>query len=344
MLDRLDRGLVHALHVDGRAPFSRIAAVLGVSPQTIIRRYQRLRAQAGLRVVGLPNPERTGQTRWIVRLTAAPATAGALARSLARRPDTSWVRLTSGGTEIVTIVTAPQANPGSPSLLLHDLPRTSSVTAVSAHYLLYIYLGGPTAWPGRAQALSPDQQAQLQPPDASTGSDHDRNAGAAFAALTAPEQRLLEVLGRDGRASYADPATATGWSQATVARQLAELRAHGSIFFDVEVDDTHLGIGTRALLWMTVAPAHLDQVATALASHHELAFVAATTGPSNLVAQALCPSPAALHHYLTRRLATLDGVTTIETAPVVHTVKAAGPLPTSTPHRPASPRAHNTTS
>jgi hypothetical protein len=46
--------------------------------------------------------------------------------------------------------------------------------------------------------------------------------------------------------------------------------------------------------------------------------------------------------YLTRRLATLDGVTTIETALVLHTLKAAGPLPTSTLHRPASPRAHHT--
>ncbi len=36
--DDLDRGLIHALHIDGRAPFSRIAAVLGVSAQTVARR------------------------------------------------------------------------------------------------------------------------------------------------------------------------------------------------------------------------------------------------------------------------------------------------------------------
>lgn len=50
---------------------------------------------------------------------------------------------------------------------------------------------------------------------------------------------------------------------------------------------------------MAVIPARLDDVAKTLASHDELAFVAATTGPTNLTAHALCVDPAALHHYLT---------------------------------------------
>ena len=40
MLDDLDRALIHALHIDGRAPFSQIAAALDVSPQTVARRYR----------------------------------------------------------------------------------------------------------------------------------------------------------------------------------------------------------------------------------------------------------------------------------------------------------------
>ncbi|MFI6833783.1 Lrp/AsnC family transcriptional regulator [Kribbella sp. NPDC050241] len=54
MLDDLDRAIAHALHIDGRAPFNRIAAVLGVSDQTVARRYQRLRSGGLLRVVGQP--------------------------------------------------------------------------------------------------------------------------------------------------------------------------------------------------------------------------------------------------------------------------------------------------
>jgi DNA-binding Lrp family transcriptional regulator len=319
VLDELDRALVHALHLDGRAPFARIAQVLGVSTQTVTRRYQRLRRDAGLRVVALPGLDRPGATRWLVRLTAAPATAGELARSLARRTDTSWVRLTSGGTEIVTMVDAVHANDGSgaPSLLLHDLPRTSSVTAVSAHALLHVYRGGPSAWPGRAQALTPEQQRQLRPPEpAHTANEH----------LRAPdEQRMITVLRRDARAGYAELASACGQTPATAARHLARLRAGGAIFFDVDIDDSHLGIGTRALLWLTVAPAYAERAGTALATHSELAFVVATTGTTNIVAQALTPDPAALHGYLTGPLAALPGVHTVESAPVLLTLKGAGP-------------------
>ncbi|MDH6493414.1 Lrp/AsnC ligand binding domain-containing protein [Streptomyces sp. SAI-127] len=69
-------------------------------------------------------------------------------------------------------------------------------------------------------------------------------------------------------------------------------------------------------------------MATALARHEELAVVAATTGPTNLVAHALCRDAEALHTYLTRRL-TRSAITRIETAPSLRTYKAAATLRTS---------------
>jgi DNA-binding Lrp family transcriptional regulator len=325
ILDDLDRALIHALHLDGRAPFSRIATVLEVSTQTVARRYRRLRADASLRVVGLVDPPRAGQAQWLVRLTASPHTAQDLARALARRTDTSWVKLASGGTEIVAIVLTPASGVHSHSLLLHDIPRTASITSVSAHYLLHTYLGGPTAWRGRTSALGERQQRLLEPPAASARA-RATDPAAAPRALADSDTDLLAALARDGRTSLADLASATGWSPATVARRLADLRADRAIFFDVEVNDRLLGTSTQALLWMAVTPAHLDRVATTLAGHDELAFVAATTGTTNLVAHALCPDAAALHHYLTHRLGGLDGIRGLETAPVLRTVKAAGPL------------------
>ncbi|MGW1275088.1 Lrp/AsnC family transcriptional regulator, partial [Streptomyces sp. NPDC002491] len=146
--------------------------------------------------------------------------------------------------------------------------------------------------------------------------------------LTDADRRLLDALRDDARISYADLAAATGSTASTVARRLAELRARGAVFFDVDVDPALLGVTVSALLWMQVAPARLDEVATALAGHEELAVVAATTGPTNLVAHALCRDAAELHHYLTRRVA-LDAIARIETAPVLRTYKAAATLRTT---------------
>jgi DNA-binding Lrp family transcriptional regulator len=309
-LDAVDRALIHALHLDGRAPFTKIGEVLGVSTQTVARRYRRLRAEASLRVVGVPDPQRAGQAEWMVRLTATPHTAQDLAHALARRSDTAWIKLMSGGTEICVNVQTPAAS--DHSLLLRDIPRTASITAVSAHQLLHRYFGGPTAWLGRAHALDAAQIAALTPVLPGPGKP-----------LTGEDDALLAALQRDGRASLAELAAATGWSAATVARRLADLQAGGTVFFDLEIDPALLGATTQALLWMAVAPAHLDEVARELATHPELALVAATTGTANLVAQALCPDAAALHRYLTERLGALDAVRTLETAPVLRTIKAA---------------------
>ena len=315
MLDAVDRALIHALHVDGRAPFTKIGTVLGVSTQTIARRYRRLRAEAALRVVGLPDPQRAGQAQWMVRLTAAPHVAQDLAQALARRPETAWVKLTSGGTEIFTIVHTP--SPGDHALLLRDIPRTANITAVSAHLMLHRYFGGPSGWLGQANSLTPEQIEALTPPPPTTPGH----------VLSDRDDALMTALALDGRASLADLADATGWSPATVARRLADLQAAGELFFDLEIKPTLLGVTTDALLWMTVAPGHLDHVAKTLATHAELALVAATTGRTNLVANALCANPAELHHYLTHRLGRLDAIHTLETAPVLRTLKAAASRP-----------------
>ncbi|MGW7529922.1 Lrp/AsnC family transcriptional regulator [Streptomyces sp. NPDC054783] len=315
MLDDLDRALIHALHLDGRAPFSRIAEVLGVSAQTVARRYRRLRTEAGLRVVGLADPDRAGRAQWLVRLTATARSAQDIAGALVRRPDTSWVKLTSGGTEITAVIHAPAVDASPGSLLLHDVPRTGGITAVSAHCLLHTYLGGPANWRRSAQALDDRQQAALEYRENAEGV---RQPGP-------DDAELLAALERDGRAGQGELARATGWSPTTVARRVAELRASGALFFDVEVDAGLFGVRTRALLWLSVRPADLEQVAVALAGHDELAFVAATTGRTNLVAQALCRDPADLHRYLTRRLGALREIDTLETSPVLRTLKAASP-------------------
>ena len=313
MLDETDRALLHALQLDGRAPYSRIGDVLGVSTQTVARRFNRLRAEAGLRVTALPDPQAAGRSQWLLRLTAAPQTAQDLAGALSRRPDTSWVKLASGGTEIVSIVHSTPTDGNA--LLLNDIPRTSSITSVSAHYLLHLYVGGPTAWRGRAKSLTAVQVAALT-----------RTRDTEPTRLSPDDGKLLMALGEDGRATHADLAVRTGWSTATVARRLDELLRSGAIFLDVDVDPMALGFTTSAMLWLSVPPARLDAVGRALAEHDELVFVAATTGRTNLVAQAICNGPDALHAYLTQRVGAIEHITAIETVPVLRTVKAAAPF------------------
>ncbi|WKX71628.1 Lrp/AsnC family transcriptional regulator [Streptomyces sp. XD-27] len=316
--DELDRQLVHALQLDGRAPFSRIAEVLGVSDQTVARRYTRLRTSGAIRVFGLTEPARLGEVVWLVRVECEPDAAASVAEALARRPDTSWVTLLSGGTEIVAVTRA-AGDEDSNALLLRALPRTRQVVSVTAHLLLHTFFGGRHGLVNKSGALTERQAALLAAPDLAPGA-------APAGPLTDQDRRMLEELARDGRARPAELAASTGWSQTTVRRRLAELAADGTLYFDVDYDHRVFGLGITAMLWLSVAPPELAATGEALARHPEVGFVCATTGPHNLLACVVCADVPALYTYLTTRVAALGAVRQMETSPRIRTVKGPGPL------------------
>src|SRR5271169_1740601 len=102
-MEPIDRQIVQCLQYDGRAPFRRIADALGVSEQTIARRYRGLLADGALRVQVQPDERAAGRQRWFVRVQCRPDAADALADSMAGRDDVSWVSITSGGAEIICV-------------------------------------------------------------------------------------------------------------------------------------------------------------------------------------------------------------------------------------------------
>jgi len=309
--DELDLKILQALEVDGRAPFSRIAAVLGVSDQTVARRYRRLVAEGGLRIVGLQDSHLLGHDHWMLRLRCAPDGAEAIAAALARRPDTAWIGLTSGGTEVVCM-TVPRSPGDHDDLLLGKLPRTPHIVEIRAFQLLHRFFGGPAGWLIKRGPLTPDQVAALAPPAPPAGEP---------VRITPDDAALTAVLKRDGRATYPELQRATGRSESALKRRLDQLIASGSLYIDIEYDTTHLGFGTLAVLWITAAPASLDTVGRALAAHPEIAFAAATAGPSNLVVTAVARDTADLYAYISGKLGRLEGVQHVETAPFMRRVK-----------------------
>ena len=270
-----------------------------------------------MRVAGRPEPTRQpGASYWTLRIGCRPGAAGTLADALARRGDTAWISIGAGGAEITCQAEVSNGRDG----LLHHLPRASSVLTFSAHQVLHRFPGrgeldwiAPEAtswtrdsgarWWGRPTAR-PDPGAQLGPADLP----------------------LLDALGREGRASWAALAAATGWTQRQAAQRVTALEASGAIYFHLDVADAAVGMHTVANLWFTVAPAHLAEVGARLAGHRELPFVAAVTGATNIMASARTPDPAALYRYITTKVADIPGVQTVEAVPQLTRIKQSHSL------------------
>jgi DNA-binding Lrp family transcriptional regulator len=321
MLDAIDRQIIHMLTIKPRASFRTLAEVTGISDQTAARRYRRLGEAAGLRVLGVVDGSRLGWVEWFVRLQTTPGSADSIADALARRPDTSWVRLASGGTEISCVVQA-RTPEQRDALFLRGLPGSRRVVQISAHSILHEFT--PGTWPGVTGALSGAQLAVLareaDPPELPA------HGGAARPAVPpGPEDELLLAeLARDGRASCAALAAAIHSHESTIRRRIDELRGAGLLYFEVDLDNRVLGLNVEATLWISVEPARLDEVGRALATHQAIPFAAATTGPTNLLASALFRDTQHLYEYLTGPLAGLPGVRSVQTAPIIRTLKRTG--------------------
>ncbi|MGW6837938.1 Lrp/AsnC family transcriptional regulator [Streptomyces sp. NPDC054949] len=345
-LDELDRRLIHALQIDGRASFSRIASVLGAPERTVARRYHRLRSELVVRVVGLVDSRRIGMLDWFVRIDCTPDAADALATALAQRDDTSWIAPLVGGTRLTCMARTPAAGAEGGRPLFDHLLRTPGVRDVEAGCVLRP-VAGVGGWAGRTSALEASERAALlgapgepvdgpdalAPPKAAKGPVAAENpedvrvaAGESESGWGAADARLAGELGRDGRADVARLADVTGWSASTVRRRVAGLRAAGVLHFEVDVDPSRFGFPVEALLWLEVAPAALGEVTRALSRHDAVAFAAVTTGRASVFAILQCRDPGGLYDYLTVELAALPGIGRMETALVQRRAKRAGPL------------------
>ena len=292
--------------------------MLGVSDQTIARRYRRLCADVGLKVVAVRDGERFGQDQWMLRLRCTPDSAEAIASALARRPDTAWIALASGGTEVICM-TRPRSDGERDELMLGKLPRTPRIVEIRAYQMLHTFFGGSTAGsevrraqPGAGRRAPPEAVAARRPRPHHTGGRAPPPGPGA------------------GRPRHL-PRTPTGhWTVGvggqTQARRTARL-ARAVHRRRVPAGAHRLPVGTT--LWITAAPAALHSVGEAIARHPEAAFVSASAGPSNLVATVLTRSTAELYAYLSGRLGTLDGVQHIETTAKLRRIKQLSlPAPT----------------
>ena len=145
--------------------------------------------------------------------------------------------------------------------------------------------------------------------------------------ISAEDRPLLATLEIDGRTTFSDLAAATGWSQTTVRRRIADLRASGTLSFDVDFHQSLLDLTVRAVLWLSVSPAQL----AARPARRWPAIPRPPTSPRRPAPPTSTPrcSPPiteALYEYLTTRIALLPGVNQVESIPVMRTIKRSGLL------------------
>jgi Lrp/AsnC family transcriptional regulator for asnA, asnC and gidA len=100
-MDKIDRAIITRLQYDGRAPYTDIAAELGISEGSVRHRVRRLIDSGVLQIVGIVEPQFLGwNAAGMVGVTVQAGKVDAVARQLAQFPEVSYLFMASGGFDL----------------------------------------------------------------------------------------------------------------------------------------------------------------------------------------------------------------------------------------------------
>ena len=107
-MDELDRKLVKALQIDGRASNSQLARIIQVSEGTIRRRLKRLITDGVIRFSVIPDPEALGyETEALIGVQVDPDKFDLVSSHLMELEESSWVSVTTGSFDMFAWVILP---------------------------------------------------------------------------------------------------------------------------------------------------------------------------------------------------------------------------------------------
>ena len=127
------------------------------------------------------------------------------------------------------------------------------------------------------------------------------------------DSQIIEILKKDGRASNAGIARDVKVSEGTVRRRLKRRVDDGFIQVMAVPDAQKMGLNSRALVGLQVAPDQVDAAAAALEQLPEVTWVTMTSGQFDIFAWAALPSPEELGSFLRQQVGSIPGVRRTET-------------------------------
>jgi len=143
VLDPIDRAIIEQLQRDGRAPYTRLGAAVGLSEAAARHRVQRLIDAGVMQIVAVTNPLSIGYRRMAMIGVRTEGPSDGIAESLQKMPDIDYLVVTAGSFDLMCEVVV-----GDDSDLLDLTNRIRRVAGVvSTETFIYLDLVKQTfAW------------------------------------------------------------------------------------------------------------------------------------------------------------------------------------------------------
>lgn len=311
-LDLEDLELIHALQIAPRASWTQLASALRRHPATLSARWDRLRADGRAWVIGHRGASPLQGCMAFIGVECQPGKRAEVLDRLCAIPEIltleeaarAWnfrlTVLTRNWQEVVHNILPVVRN--DPSILRTHVSVATKVKVMGDNW--------------RLDCLSPEQQRRV----AAWHPEVSRPPG-----LTPPHfEEMMQVLARDGRATAAEVAAATGTHPTTAARQLRLGIETGLIVFRCELAQEYSGYPVACQWYVRVPGAELPAAEQYLRSHRTLRLCASTTGDANLTFVLWLRTPGEIPDIEAGLQAVASGVHVLESEVGVRTHKRMG--------------------
>lgn len=270
-LDEEDLQLINALQIGPRLPWTQVGEVLDRHPTSLAARWDRLTSAGAAWINAHPLGDPQQMSLSFHDVQCDPARRQEVAAAVARLPDVFTVEECHRNRDMMLTVITPTTTWLAESVYpqldrIPGLIRYQSSFCTKLHY-------GAADW--RLDALSPAQARTLRELSAPPEQYHGP--------LPASYPDIIRQLARNGRATAAEIAEATGLHPATARRQLQRILNSRTMAFRCEVAQ---GLAGYPIVceWTGRLPAgEHDEAARMLAGLGGLRLCASTTGDTNFM-------------------------------------------------------------
>jgi Lrp/AsnC family transcriptional regulator for asnA, asnC and gidA len=100
-LDQTDRAIIEQLQRDGRAPYTRLGAAVGLSEAAVRHRVQRLIEAGVVQIVAVTNPMSVGRRRMAMIGVRTEGPSDGIAQALQAMPDIDYLVVTAGSYDLM---------------------------------------------------------------------------------------------------------------------------------------------------------------------------------------------------------------------------------------------------
>jgi Lrp/AsnC family transcriptional regulator for asnA, asnC and gidA len=139
--------------------------------------------------------------------------------------------------------------------------------------------------------------------------------------IDATDRRIIALLQRDGRTSNVDIARSIGVAEATVRKRIDRLLNEGVIRVVALPAVNKLGLEVETAIMLKVDLGQVDRIGEQLAAMKEVRAVKYATGEYDIIMEAVFPSDDDLLHFLTGRLAKIQGIRATATSHILKRIK-----------------------